>query len=436
MRDRYKTKGQLINDLETCRKRLAELEGLEKELENEQRWPERALHETEKRYEALLETNLYGIQEIDIYGIITYMNSVLYKILGYKMGELKGRQIWDLLANDTDRDKLTDYLTRIAEGEYAPFPWVGEYIRKNGRAIRLQVDWNYRKDTQGRITGFISVISSVVEGGDRPAIPDGTDSDEAADEVLEEEMTEEAGVPAGAMLDGIDQRIAAMGDRLDALHQDFQRKLKLDAQKSATIDRLHQALLDEKRQRNPAEEREIAQEAQAPLMSEAVENGIDRIEKGVKALMESFEGKLKHDAHKNQIIDKLHEDLQEYKSDFLKKFVQSIIMDIIQVIDDLRKLARHYEEQGLGEADARKLLDILKGIPSELEDLFFRQGVMPFTCDGNAFDPSRQRVLKTLITTDRDKDKTIAESIRPGYEWDGTVIRPEIVAAYIHKEPE
>ena len=112
MRDKTKTKGQLISELEMCRSRVRELEALEKRLDDEHRWPEKALHETEKRYQALLETNLYAIQEIDIYGIITFMNSVFHRILGYRMGELKGRQIWDLLANDAERDRLTEYLRR------------------------------------------------------------------------------------------------------------------------------------------------------------------------------------------------------------------------------------------------------------------------------------------------------------------------------------
>jgi molecular chaperone GrpE (heat shock protein) len=162
--------------------------------------------------------------------------------------------------------------------------------------------------------------------------------------------------------------------------------------------------------------------------------GLEKIEQEMARIRSEFESKLKYDAHKNAIIDKLHQDLQEYKGDFLKKYVQSIIMDIVQIIDNIRKLVAHYEEQGTDEADPRKLLDIIKGIPSDLEDLFFRQGVKPYVCGGNEFDPSRQRVLKTLTTDDKQKDKTVAESLRPGYEWEGQVIRPEMVTAYVYKE--
>lgn len=433
MRDKTKTKGQLISELEMCRRRISELETLETELDNEHRWPEKALHETEKRYQALLETNLYAIQEIDIYGIITFMNSVFYRILGYKMGELKGRQIWDLLANDVDRDRLTEYLTRIAEGEYAPFPWAGEYIRKDGSILKLQVDWNYRPDAQGRVTGFISVISSVLER--RPA--DGEPETEG-DDALRPEAVETAPMPPAPPdreVGDLAEKMEALGRQMEKLYADFQTKLKYDAQKSNVIDRLHGALLDERRKGAGAGTREAAPApAPSPVSGESLEMGLERIENQMAQLRAEFEGKLKYDAHKNAIIDKLHQDLQEYKSDFLKKYLQSIIMDIIQIIDNIRKLVDHYEQQEVPNIDPRKILDILKGIPSDLEDLFFRQGVKPYTCDGDGFDPSRQRVLKTLTTRDQEKDKTVAESLRPGYEWEGQVIRPEMVAAYVYKD--
>ncbi len=434
MRDKSKSKGQLISELEMCRRRISELETLEKELDNDQRWPERALHETEKRYQALLETNLYAIQEIDIYGIITFMNSAFYRILGYKMGELKGRQIWDLLANDADRDRLTEYLTRVAEGEYAPFPWIGEYIRQNGQTVKLQVDWNYRPDAQGRVTGFISVISSVLDS--RPMDGEADEQDEES-EIPPPEAAATHGEPTaiGEVVGSLSEKMEGLGRQMEKLYADFQTKLKYDAQKSNVIDRLHGALLDERRKGGGTGSRETPQSAPVvSVSSESLEMGLEKIEKEVARIRGEFEDKLKYDAHKNAIIDKLHEDLQEYKEDFLKKYVQSIIMDIIQIIDNIRKLVDHYQQQDPSDLDPRKILDILKGIPSDLEDLFLRQGVKPFTCEGNGFDPSRQRVLKTLTTGDKAKDKTVAESLRPGYEYEGQVIRPEMVAAYVYKE--
>lgn len=464
MKDRYKTKGQLISELESLRRRVGELEVLEKELENEQRWPEKALHETEKRYQALLETNLYAIMEIDIYGIITFMNSVMYGILGYRMGELRGAQIWDLLADDTERDQLTEYLTRVAEGEYAPFPWVGTYLRHGGDTVRLQVDWKQRSDSQGRITGFVSVISALLDrmpvyedeaededegaaagepsevGADEPSGPIEIEplDDESRTEPEEDEETEFLPLPevlegeSDEAPAGVSQKLDEIGRMMRQLYSDLHTKLKDQSHRMDAIDGLRDALLAGGDGVSGAP----ADALRAPRDADDLERELKNFRKELALLRKEFQGKLKFDSHKNKIIDKLHQDLQEYKSDFVKKSIKTIIMDLIQFIDNIRKLGDHYSARDPSENDSGKLLELLKNIPSDLEDLFYRQGVHPFTSESDDFDPTRQRVLKTLITQDPKKDKTVAESLRPGYEWDGQVIRPEMVAAYIYKESE
>lgn len=160
---------------------------------------------------------------------------------------------------------------------------------------------------------------------------------------------------------------------------------------------------------------------------------LDEIQDRLNRLFEEFQGKIKYDVHKEKIIDELHRELQGYKDDIVKKHLKTMIMDIIQFIDNMRKLAQHYQTQETGEIDPEKILNILGSIPSDLEDLCFRQGVVPFSGETDSFNPARQRVLKRIETPEKEKDRTIAESMRPGYEWDGTVIRPEMVAVYTYK---
>jgi molecular chaperone GrpE (heat shock protein) len=112
-----------------------------------------------------------------------------------------------------------------------------------------------------------------------------------------------------------------------------------------------------------------------------------------------------------------------------------MIIDVIKIIDDIRKLSLHYESMKPEDLEAHKLLELLKRVPDDLEDIFFYQGVKPFTCEGTEFDPSRQRILKRITTDDISLDNTVAKSIKPGYEWDDHVIRPEIVALYFYKNP-
>jgi len=167
---------------------------------------------------------------------------------------------------------------------------------------------------------------------------------------------------------------------------------------------------------------------------------LENISGQLENLREEFSGKLKHDAFKEKLIDSLHQELQAYKTHLIRKHVQSLITDVIKIIDDIRKLSAHYDTMKNEDLEPTKLLDLLKRIPDDLEDIFFYQGVKPFTCEGTDFDPSRQRTLKRIETDDPSMENKVAESIRPGYEWDDHVIRPEIVALYFYKnepiEPE
>ena len=156
----------------------------------------------------------------------------------------------------------------------------------------------------------------------------------------------------------------------------------------------------------------------------------------ISELQREFEGKLKYDAHKDEIIDRLHSELQEYKQDIIKKYVLSIVMDVVKVADDIRKWLAYFRSLEVSQRDPRKLFRYLEAIPSDLEDVFYWHGVKPFSHQEGDFDPSRQRAIKKIPTADPALDKSVAHSIRPGYEWETKVIRQEMVAVYVYQEEQ
>ncbi len=161
---------------------------------------------------------------------------------------------------------------------------------------------------------------------------------------------------------------------------------------------------------------------------------IENIRQQLAELSRSFEAKLKYDDHKNKVIDELHESLQQHRDGLLKKYLQRIFTDVIKIIDDVRKLSSYYREQPASEENSAKLLQYLEDIAHDLEDIFAWEGVVSFTTDSGILDPARQRVINKVETDDPAKDKMIAQRLRPGYEWEGKVIRPEIVTIYIYNE--
>ena len=160
-------------------------------------------------------------------------------------------------------------------------------------------------------------------------------------------------------------------------------------------------------------------------------SAIQGIERQLEGLANAFESKIKYDEHKNKVIDGLHQSLQEYRDGLLKKYLQRIFTDVIKIVDDVRKLTAHYQNQPYSEENNAKLLQYLEDMAQELEDMFSWEGVVAFNTQGDVLEPTRQRVVSKIETDDPLKDKTIAQRLRPGYEWDGKVIRPEIVSIYI-----
>ncbi|MBL0716401.1 MAG: nucleotide exchange factor GrpE [Desulfosarcina sp.] len=163
---------------------------------------------------------------------------------------------------------------------------------------------------------------------------------------------------------------------------------------------------------------------------------LENLSQQISELQREFEGKLKYDTHKDEIIDRLHSELQEYKQDILKKYILSIVMDVVKVADDIRKWMTYFRSLDVSQRDPLKLFHYLEAIPSDLEDVFYWHGVKPFSSEEGSFDPVRQRAIKKIPTDDPVMDKCVVHSIRPGYEWETKVVRQEMVAVYVYQEDQ
>ncbi|MBI2470692.1 MAG: PAS domain S-box protein [Planctomycetes bacterium] len=124
---------------------------------------EKLLRESEEKYRSLVESVPYGLQENDLSGTITYSNKAHHAILGYPQGELVGKKIWDLPAYDTDKEMLKAYFMKLVNDQPEPTPYFGKNLTKDGRLVDVQVHWTYKRDEQGRLAGFVSVITDITE---------------------------------------------------------------------------------------------------------------------------------------------------------------------------------------------------------------------------------------------------------------------------------
>jgi PAS domain S-box-containing protein len=124
---------------------------------------ESALRTSEERYRNLVNLLPYGVQECDINGLITYSNPAHDRMYGFAPGTLEGSYIWDRLISEKSKQELQNYLQFINQKQPPPTAYFSIEKTFSEAAIDVQIDWNYLRNEQGKLTGYISILSNVTE---------------------------------------------------------------------------------------------------------------------------------------------------------------------------------------------------------------------------------------------------------------------------------
>ncbi|MBK1718184.1 EAL domain-containing protein [Thiocystis violacea] len=124
------------------------------------RQAEQALRVSEARFRTLVEVSQHYIQEIDTQGRIQYANPASRTLLGLTLDELIGRNLAELLPEEEREDLLRDLQTFAIE-QPAPRTYYNRNITGDGRLIDVEVEWNYKRDEDGRVIGFVSIAKDI-----------------------------------------------------------------------------------------------------------------------------------------------------------------------------------------------------------------------------------------------------------------------------------
>ena len=124
---------------------------------------EKNLQKHKKQYKLLLETLLYGVEEIDTSGKIVFANSAFHKMMEYEENELIGTSMFDLYPDDNTKKRLKDFIKLLIKQQPQPEPWFSKFVKKSGVVLDVQTDWNYKRNSDGKIIGFISIITDITK---------------------------------------------------------------------------------------------------------------------------------------------------------------------------------------------------------------------------------------------------------------------------------
>jgi PAS domain S-box-containing protein len=152
MNDCGKTKEQLIEELTELRRRVSALEEAE-----------RSRPANERLAVCLIEAAPLGILECDAEGRITFANPSQEAITGYPAAEMVGTRIWDRLESGPLKDSLPGYLKQLILEQPPPVPYFNRSVKKCGEVYDIRVDWDYRRDEQDRVVGFVFIVSNITQ---------------------------------------------------------------------------------------------------------------------------------------------------------------------------------------------------------------------------------------------------------------------------------
>ena len=147
------------------------------------------------------------------------------------------------------------------------------------------------------------------------------------------------------------------------------------------------------------------------------------------ALLELFKNKIETDTYKNRLFDEMHKQLMKYQDDVLQSVMEPVILEIISLLDGIKKYERCIPEEVTAE-NYGKLKKRFTDIRGDLEDLLEDMDVSKYETDDTVLDAKRQKIIKTVLTDDTAKNNTIESKLSDGYIFKNKIIKYEKVSVY------
>ena len=114
-------------------------------------------------------------------------------------------------------------------------------------------------------------------------------------------------------------------------------------------------------------------------------------------------------AHRELVIDRLHEENQQLRGGIGKIILEPVVADLIRLDDQLNREVRRLESDG---QDPR----LLWSFAEDVRQILDRCGIDVFSAEpGDPFDRDRHRALAVVACQDESRHNTVAEVVAAGF---------------------
>ena len=163
---------------------------------------------------------------------------------------------------------------------------------------------------------------------------------------------------------------------------------------------------------------------------------IDDILKHIRDMEELFEKKILIDTYKDRILENQGNELQKYREGFYKKIFKPMLIDCIMIVNDLHRMVQDYKKKANEVISNEKMISIFEIFESDMEDVLDKYGVEIYSCDGEIFNGSEQKIVRIIETNDENMHRHIAERLTKGFKMEGVILSPEKVNVYKYDSKE
>jgi molecular chaperone GrpE (heat shock protein) len=147
-----------------------------------------------------------------------------------------------------------------------------------------------------------------------------------------------------------------------------------------------------------------------------------------RALNELFATRLRSDEAQARAVERLHDELRQYKTNFVRQQFLPLLKEVIFCHDFLTGQIERAAGEAAANGDAAKRP--LVAARQMLTDLLFKYDVEPYRSEAIAFDPKLQQCTHTVPTDRNEADKTIAARGLEGFRSADGIVRREQVSVY------
>lgn len=164
---------------------------------------------------------------------------------------------------------------------------------------------------------------------------------------------------------------------------------------------------------------------------------LGELKEGVDALSEQFKARISKTDYEEATLKRISDELDEHRSGLYRKIVEPLINEVIDVHQDMSATIASYRRKA--EEDDRD--DLAARIRRDLDEFRLMLGDILRNWNvevwrpepGEPLEPLRCRAVRAVPTGDRDRHRTVAESLTCGYAFEGKILRPAQVVAFTYK---